>query len=315
LLREFLHKTSSDLFSGRPDTYKDNPIAISIRNEGRSIIESYVPEIYKDYKVEGSAGRGQFADIPWISIYNLSVTDRASQGYYVVYLIPSSSNKIILGLAQSYEEAQKEFGKESLLALDKQAELMRLKIPEYSQIFLSSIPEIEIKGRLNYRNGHVYHIEYDSSNLPREEDLIKDLDNMLNAYETLFYRGGRDSDNFSITEEKGLEISIKEQYRIKAHYSIERPSNNKIKKIKQKLGYTCNVCKFNFEKTYGDIGKDYIEAHHLIPISSLEKGKSRFVSEKDFAVLCSNCHKMIHKYSDSSNLDTLIGIVKRLNNI
>ena len=43
----------------------------------------------------------------WIAIYNLSITDRASRGYYVFYLIPSSSNKIILGLAPSFDEAYK----------------------------------------------------------------------------------------------------------------------------------------------------------------------------------------------------------------
>ena len=107
MLREFLKNTSQGLINGVPSFYKGHPLAVSIREEGRKIIESLLPVHYADYKVEGSAGRGQWADIPWIAIYNCSITDRASQGYYPVYLIPNSSNKIILGLGQSFQEAKK----------------------------------------------------------------------------------------------------------------------------------------------------------------------------------------------------------------
>jgi 5-methylcytosine-specific restriction enzyme A len=144
MLIDFLENTSLELSCGVPEIYKDHPTAISIRNEGKKILEGYLPDHLTDYKVEGSAGRGQWADIPWVAIYNLSITDRASQGYYPVYLIPNTSNKIIFGLAQSFQEAEKEFGKHTNINLDKQSEIMRMKIPEFSESFSSSIPEIEI---------------------------------------------------------------------------------------------------------------------------------------------------------------------------
>ena len=311
MLREFLQNISEGLSDGIPNFYTENPLAISIREDGKRIIESLLPDHYSDYKVEGSAGRGRWADIPWVAIYNCSITDKASQGYYLVYLIPNSSNKIILGLAQSFQEAEKEFGKDSNQNLDKQAEIMRMKIPEFESLFSSSIPKIEISGRLNYRNGHVYHLEYDSKNLPSEEELISNLHNMLDAYETLFFRGGRDSDNFLIGEYQDENITIEETYKKKVHYLIERPSSAQIKKLKKQLGYVCQSCNFDFEKVYGDIGKEYIEAHHLIPMSELKKGESRTLTKKDFSVLCSNCHRMIHKLTDSSDLDELKRIIKK----
>ena len=311
MLREFLQNISEGLSDGIPNFYKENPLAISIREDGKRIIESLLPDHYSDYKVEGSAGRGRWADIPWVAIYNCSITDKASQGYYLVYLIPNSSNKIILGLAQSFQEAEKEFGKDSNQNLDKQAEIMRMKIPEFESLFSSSIPKIEISGRLNYRNGHVYHLEYDSKNLPSEEELISNLHNMLDAYETLFFRGGRDSDNFLIGEYQDENITIEETYKKKVHYLIERPSSSQIKKLKKQLGYVCQSCNFDFEKVYGDVGKEYIEAHHLIPMSELKKGESRTLTKKDFSVLCSNCHRMIHKLTDSSDLDELKRIMKK----
>jgi len=60
-------------------------------------------------------------------------------------------------------------------------------------------------------------------------------------------------------------------------------------------GCSCSVCKFNFEKAYGEWGKDFIEVHHIEPLAS-GAGKSRKINPKtDLLVLCSNCHRMVHR--------------------
>ena len=106
-------------------------------------------------------------------------------------------------------------------------------------------------------------------------------------------------------------IAIHEAHKRKVHSSIERPNSSEIKKIKTKLGYECMACGFDFAENYGEIGNEYIEAHHLKPISSLKEGESRTITEKDFAVLCSNCHRMIHRFDDSSDIETLKRLVNR----
>ena len=133
---------------------------------------------------------------------------------------------------------------------------------------------------------------------------------MLDAYETLFFRGGIDSDNFLIGEDPDENMTIEETYKKKVHYLIERPSSSQIKKMKKELWFFCQSCNFDFQKVYGDIGKEYIEAHHLIPISALKKGETGKLTKKDFAVLCSNCHRMIHKLNDSSDLEELKNLIK-----
>lgn len=55
-------------------------------------------------------------------------------------------------------------------------------------------------------------------------------------------------------------------------------------------GVTCEVCGFNFEKVYGERGKDYIEVHHLIPVSTLGE-ETKVDPKNDMTVLCSNCHR------------------------
>lgn len=56
---------------------------------------------------------------------------------------------------------------------------------------------------------------------------------------------------------------------------------------------TCQACGFDFEKTYGKVGKDFIECHHIVPVSEMAEGQLTRV--EDIALLCANCHRMIHK--------------------
>jgi predicted HNH restriction endonuclease len=55
----------------------------------------------------------------------------------------------------------------------------------------------------------------------------------------------------------------------------------------------CCVCKFDFAGRYGPIGKGFIECHYTKPLSELEAETVTKVS--DLALVCSNCHRMIHR--------------------
>lgn len=63
--------------------------------------------------------------------------------------------------------------------------------------------------------------------------------------------------------------------------------------LKEKGEIKCEACDFDFEKTYGELGKGYIECHHLIPLSNFHVNKETTLD--DLALICSNCHRMIHK--------------------
>ena len=59
-------------------------------------------------------------------------------------------------------------------------------------------------------------------------------------------------------------------------------------------GFNCNICGFNFQKIYGDYGKNFIHVHHLVQISKI--GKDYIVNpEKDLIPLCANCHAIVHR--------------------
>jgi hypothetical protein len=55
----------------------------------------------------------------------------------------------------------------------------------------------------------------------------------------------------------------------------------------------CHVCDFDFARTYGALGRDFIEAHHTIPLSELKGPRETRV--EDLALVCANCHRMLHR--------------------
>ncbi len=57
----------------------------------------------------------------------------------------------------------------------------------------------------------------------------------------------------------------------------------------------CEACGFEFEGRYGKRGRDYIEAHHRVPISKLDTTKLTKITRKDLALVCANCHRMLHR--------------------
>jgi 5-methylcytosine-specific restriction protein A len=109
---------------------------------------------------------------------------------------------------------------------------------------------------------------------------------------SLILDGVKGYERLSDDEEEFLEGQI--LYR--RHRSIERNAKliKRAKKIAEDKGnICCEVCGFDFEKVYGEIGKGYIECHHKIPVSEYEADMKTKVS--DLALVCSNCHRMLHR--------------------
>ena len=62
-------------------------------------------------------------------------------------------------------------------------------------------------------------------------------------------------------------------------------------------GYICQICGMDFEKAYGEIGKEFIEVHHIDPVANYDEAH-KIDPQKDLIPLCSNCHSMIHRGPD-----------------
>lgn len=69
----------------------------------------------------------------------------------------------------------------------------------------------------------------------------------------------------------------------------------------------CEVprCGFDFVARYGEIGKEFAHVHHLKPLSEAPQ-EGRRILLKDLAIVCPNCHAMIHRGGQCRPLEELI---------
>jgi 5-methylcytosine-specific restriction enzyme A len=73
-------------------------------------------------------------------------------------------------------------------------------------------------------------------------------------------------------------------------------------------GHACSVCGFDFEKTYGLIGKDFIHVHHLKEISAIAQ-KYQVDPIQDLRPVCPNCHAMLHQRKPAYSIDELKQVI------
>lgn len=290
------------------EPFAGHPVASMIRDQLSAAISKGLRADHSGVIVMGSAGAGNWAEVPWVAVFDPRVTDSATKGYYVVFLFSANKRSVYLSLNQGTTAVVEEFKSAGYQVLKERADLIRKRLPEY----VSAYPELSIDlgstGRLprGYEAGHAIGKSYSLDNLPSEEALTTDLQGLVDAYLKLTFRGGVD---FSVEEESEDEASggseagtLIERRRYRMHRKIER-NPRASKAAKRYHGLACKACEMNFEARYGKLGRGYIEAHHLKPLASIEEGASAAYNvAEDFTVLCANCHRMIHRTAQPEDL-------------
>ncbi len=74
-------------------------------------------------------------------------------------------------------------------------------------------------------------------------------------------------------------------------------------------GAQCIICQFDFEKMYGEVGRDIIHVHHLKPLSDIGK-KYRVDPIKDLRPVCPNCHVIIHNKNPPYSIDEVMAMIR-----
>src|SRR5665213_163143 len=90
------------------------------------------------------------------------------------------------------------------------------------------------------------------------------------------------------------------------NYKLVREAKARFKRKYGKL--YCEACEFDFKNKYGQAGVDFIEVHHLRPVSELKAGDRTKLSE--LALVCSNCHRMLHRQRPWPTIAALRNLIK-----
>jgi 5-methylcytosine-specific restriction endonuclease McrA len=92
---------------------------------------------------------------------------------------------------------------------------------------------------------------------------------------------------------------------------LQRERNRSIVRAKKRAAKSldCEVCGFSFSSVYGASGRDYCEVHHLLPLGNLDEAAETRL--QDLAIVCANCHRIIHTHNPPYTLDEVRAMLSR----
>lgn len=305
----------------------------------------------KKYLVTGSAGKGNFAEIPWVAVFDRDITETATEGIYVVYLFAHDMSGVYLTLNNGFTFFDREFKeREGLKQVTEVADNLREICNTFSTRFNLSKIDLKAKGKLakGYTAGNIMAKYYSATDIPSNEELRDDLQELLAVYKKLVgIKGNRTNEEFYryIISENHQLILTDEEFDEKLSNSINIVETNKeragypdreniypkgkqpiVKDSKGREYYpripwiSANalrlanyLCEYDpTQKTFirRSNGKPYTEPHHLIPLSKHNDFIYSLDVESNIVSVSSEVHNCLHYGVDEAR----VKILKKLYN-
>ena len=298
--------------------------------ESAKIISKNIPKLFYEkagipenkYKIQGSIGQGNPAEIPWICVFDLEITKSAQEGFYIVYLFKSDMSGFYLSLNQGWTQYERKYGtKKGRLEITKNAKFSKnlLKSDQgfnYSPINLNASKSLG-KG---YELGNICSIYYDTKEIPAEKDLVNDLRNLIGVYrelkglvgdEILDIKAQIDEDTFQEEIQKGNRKELETgpiQKKIK-----KNKSNSSSYTRNQDISFTA-IDNASFKCENNNVHNTFIsaktknpffEAHHLIPMEFYDDFNYSIDIPENIISLCPNCHRAFHNSIEKTKVELI----------
>ena len=101
-----------------------------------------------------------------------------------------------------------------------------------------------------------------------------------------------------------------------AHFVRERNralvEEKKAVVLKKNGSLKCEVCRFDFFEYFGPLGENFCEVHHRLPLAQADGAVETRL--EDLAIVCSNCHRMLHRSVPAITVEELKAVVKEISN-
>ncbi|MBT5107026.1 MAG: DUF3578 domain-containing protein [Porticoccaceae bacterium] len=284
-----------------------------------SLIENQIPSEVaalanlpkSEYRLKGSIGQGVPADIPWICVFDQSITTSAQNGYYIVYLFDAELKGIYLSLGLGWTQYEHTYGvKQGKIEIGKSVKISQ-KLLRSTQGFSKNQINLGSTGNLakGYEAGVMLNKYYPISNLPDDSEFVDVLRNLIGVYKELKGLVGKE-----IIEIAGAADEDLFQEEIQAPQSGKTPKGKLAPK--NKIGGTQGskrprslVSSFEALETANFLcendsnhetfisarsGHQFVEAHHLIPMEFQDNYEYSIDVPENIISLCPNCHRRFH---------------------
>lgn len=169
--------------------YHDFPKQLDIYNQG-----------YIHLKSGSSGGAGRITRGPWAATYDTRITTKPTEGYYVVYLFAVDMSSVTLELGFGTTQFTKFYGdnKSTRLKIRAAAQLMQSETAKILNqvcelVFIESLStepsdlktSHSDKLQLGYEQASIYSKSYRVEDLPTDEVLLEDYQEMIKLYQAI----------------------------------------------------------------------------------------------------------------------------------
>ena len=182
-LRELLEKILNTYLQEKNKPLKDNSLAECLRSGLKDVVSDDL--ISGSLITKGSPGQGSWAIVPWIGLFDTTMSVSAAKGFDIVYLFSPDMKYVYLSLNQGWTFFKETYG--------KNAENNISKVSKYWQNTLANrtdrmtVAPIDLTSSLlkkndmvsGYELSNILSIRYDKDNLPSNAQLLTDLKYML----------------------------------------------------------------------------------------------------------------------------------------
>lgn len=184
----YLKEKKSGEFTGAP-------VGKLVRNQMVDELKNI--ERLKSFKLKGSIGNGNFAEVPWVAIMDGNITKSTTEGIYIVFLFSGDGEKVFLTLNQGVTYFKnKKLKKHDIVKISNSIYGI-LDAPESAPI------DIDLKAKTSLGKGYekttISGFEYYINDLPDSSIIENDMNKLLNDYEQLiakYKENGQNLDQF-----------------------------------------------------------------------------------------------------------------------
>lgn len=331
-------KRQTSLVPGRNST----PALQALRQDLPEKLRQFIKNTHYDsseFHVKGSAGEPNrsFAKVPWVAVFKNSISRSATQGYYIVFLFAEDMSSVTMSLNQGYTAFKDRYIHPDV-AYPKLEDCALAALSYFEAIptgyDLGPI-DLHAEGHLGkgYEAGSILSKTYDAGATPDEKDLQTHFLELFKCFLTLaneFPKSLIDLD-VEMSERQILEAASKVQLEKPGAPKTSGPQppphlgfiGGKAKHVRSVeivasafsiANAACSLEESSSPHIYfpsAKTRKNYVEAHHFIPFSQQSNFEVSLDVEENIAVLCPNCHRMLHHGTSESKTSHLKSIFQK----
>ena len=193
-LSDILQQISQNYSRARTEPFKNHEMLDLVNRKLRTAIPSYLLE--DNYDVKGSVGKGNWALIPWIAVFDTEITKSATNGFYIVLIPTSDYQSFYLSLNQGWTFFEEGFGREKHRVCKHVSRYWQSTLDSLTASNGFSTDEIDLKvsgirnNRLaiGYEYGNIYSKKFTIDASLDNEEILAGIEHLKTALKELKFK-------------------------------------------------------------------------------------------------------------------------------